>query len=308
MILQKKRIRKLGPNVPFLKPGEVVVIGIRDLDRFPDQLTKIGLGADVQPGSSILPAGRFGPISEYNADGRVVVHKDQPMETAYRWREWTWTEWHGRDAVQNSKFVDVPYKRYPRSHIDAIGVELSVFADTSGALIITAPALTHTPENGELLLHTINLMLEIFGECHFFTENLEQIIKVPLKRLNWQLLPPGERPWNTLRQELSSVVDAAPDGKRVIIEHRLETINKYSPGFAAVGNGGFSGYVVLGFPEKNMYVLESLLYGNATYVLGTDWEDLSRMSKKEILDEQRHLGRIIHREGWEKNMRKTLTT
>jgi hypothetical protein len=57
--------------------------------------------------------------------------------------------------------------------------------------------------------------------------------------------------------------------------------------------------VVFGFPEENIYVVESAFYGNATYVFRQDWEQLSQLTKAEIITGSLHTDRIIHTQGWE---------
>jgi hypothetical protein len=53
-------------------------------------------------------------------------------------------------------------------------------------------------------------------------------------------------------------------------------------------------------------VVESAHYGNATYIFGEDWARLSQMTKAEIIEGGLHRERIIHREGWEGEMRRVL--
>jgi hypothetical protein len=74
----------------------------------------------------------------------------------------------------------------------------------------------------------------------------------------------------------------------------------------AVGQGGFTGYIVFGFPGRDFSVLEHLRVGNATYVLGEDWSQVSRMTKSQILDENRYLDRIVHTRGWEGRLARLL--
>jgi hypothetical protein len=50
------------------------------------------------------------------------------------------------------------------------------------------------------------------------------------------------------------------------------------------------------------YVLESILYGNATYIFDKDWEELSKKTKSEILNQELQKGRLIHRRFWEKDL------
>jgi len=274
----------------------------------PDSLLKqIGFSSTLANGDTVLPAPLFGPISQYNADGRVIVHKDLPMETAYRQIEWHWTEWRGRyDSEEQSKIVDVPYKRYPRTLIPPLGVELTVSQVDNAEVAVVIQPITLTAENTELVLHAVNLFLEISGECQIFSEELRDIYNAPLRRLNWQILPPGRRPWDQLKRELEEITKGAPRGNQIVIEHRLEVVNGYDPEFRAIGRAGFRGYVVFGFPSKNLYLLESVYLGNATYVFAENWEALSQKTKAEILDASLQEDRIIHREGWEREVKMLL--
>jgi hypothetical protein len=307
MLLKKKRIRNVKRNAPFLIEGKKYSIGISVNDIPVDTLKKLGLSKLI-PGDSILPPGSFGPISRLNADGKSVPDRSQPMETAYRQAEWCWNQWSGHgETIEVCKIVDIPYKRYPRLFIEPPSIEISILTDTNGNKFIVSPTLEYRADNEKIFIHTINLFLEIFGECIFFDDSLSQIIKVPLKRLNWQLLPQGIRPWKQLKQELKPIIAQVTKGKISVVEYRLETINQYEPTFAAIGNGGFNGYVVLGFPHKKLYVLESMLYGNATYVFGDNWEKLSQLTKKEILDESLQTDRLIHKESWYGNIGKLLS-
>ena len=62
------------------------------------------------------------------------------------------------------------------------------------------------------------------------------------------------------------------------------------------------GYIIHGFTKKDIYVLESMYYGNATYIFGDGWEQLSKMTKAEVLNEQLQKARIVHRLGWKNKL------
>lgn len=66
----------------------------------------------------------------------------------------------------------------------------------------------------------------------------------------------------------------------------------------AVGLGGFSEYIVFGFTRKNRYVFESPETGNATYIFRNEWEEVSQLTKRQILQEQLQEARIIHTSRW----------
>ena len=202
-----------------------------------------------------------------------------------------------------SDFRDVPYQRYPRTFVSPPSVELTITTNSIGDKLIVAPMMPYVPENYERITHSINILLEIFGECEIFTQDLEGIFKAPIKRLNWKVLPPGKYPWEQMRGLLQPVINQARGGNCPVVENRLETVNGYSPEFVAVGQGGFMGYVVFAFPAKNTFVLESPLVNNATYIFAERWEELSMMTKAEVLDTNLQKDRIIHRKGWHERVK-----
>jgi hypothetical protein len=183
---------------------------------------------------------------------------------------------------------------------------LEILKDVNGRKVISTAVLEYSQLNRENVLHAINLVLEIFGECEIYNAQMVPAISLSTKRLNWRILPKGRYPWDKLRISIQPMLDRAKKGNVGVISRRLEIINNLGPEFRAVGEAGFTGYVVFGFPEKNLYILESCLYGNATYVFEERWEDLSKKTKAEILNEKLQKARIIHREGWEENIRKML--
>jgi hypothetical protein len=299
MIIHKKRIRNIAPYLHRIPIGNKVVIGITDPKRFLSKMQQIGFPESLGGNQSILPSGSFGPISRYNAEGKELVHKDQPMETVSRQAEWHWEEWDGRyNTITRSKIVDIPYQRYPRTFVSPPAVELTLAEGTTGQLILVGPAIENTKSNIEALIHLANLFLEIFGECQFFTENLDTLMPKTITRLNWEIFPQGEVPWDRLKKHLDPLIKQAPKGNQPVLLDRLEKINKMSPDFIAVGRGGFHGYIVHGFINKDLFVLESMYYGNATYVFGEKWEELSKKTKAEILNDNLQKARIIHSEGW----------
>lgn len=306
MLIRGRRIRSLDRHLRGVRDGSPVVVGLNDIERFAARLAAVGFSDSLAPGERVLPL-PVGPRTRFNAEGDYLVHKDQPMETAYRQAEWHWTEFRGRyDTQEVSKIVDVPYQRYPRTFRSPPSVELTIAVRPTGEKLVISEAVPYRVAEPDALLHRINVFLELFGEAETLTENLDGYIVTEVRRLNWSLLPPGEHPWPQLRSQLNEHVDRAPEGNRPVLLHRLETVNSFGPTFTAIGRAGFAGYIVFGFPEKEIYVLESLYYGNATYVFGERWEELSQRTKAEILSAHHEEARIIHREGWGRAIRDLL--
>lgn len=184
MIIRKKRIRSIGNNIRGVRRGDQVAVVLQDLARFNDRLVETGFSTNLNIGETILPA-PTGPVSRFNAEGDYEVHKDQPMETAYRQAEWKWQEFRGRyDTVERSKIVEIPYKRYPRTFISPPSVELSIKELKNGSKILASPGIEFVEDNDEDLIHIINLYLELFGECELLGQDLSPVVTTKLIRLN----------------------------------------------------------------------------------------------------------------------------
>ena len=59
--------------------------------------------------------------------------------------------------------------------------------------------------------------------------------------------------------------------------------------------------------EQKLYLLESVYFGNATYILGEQWEEISKLTKAEVLNENLYKSRIIHQADWHKQIHKLLS-
>jgi hypothetical protein len=279
-----------------------IFIAINDISRFESKLTKMGFSNPFNVGETVLPSKVFGPINFYNAEGKFEKLKDLPKETAYRTIEWHWEQWCGRGQTQTMwDFTDVPYKRYQRKFLPPPSVELSLIQDETGSFLIISPEFLNVEENHSSIKHTINLFLEIFGECLILDESM-RLPQVPLKRLNWEILPPGKYPWAIYKSILAPMIEKQPKRKQRFVWRRFETIEAMQPDFKARGVGGFGNYHVFGFESKGIFIVESPSLGNATYIFGHDWEVLTRMTKAEVLNSNSHLGRVIHNANWEVQM------
>jgi len=298
--IHQRRIRRLGRHFRGVTPGQAVTIGLPVTPDMEARLRLIGFD-QLADGETVLPR-VVGSVSRYNAEGKEIVHRDRPKETVYRTVEWTRTEFHGKDEQEVTDFVERPYQRYPRTPVLPPGVELTSTRTPDGHRIIVSSALVYAEESDELL-HTVNLFLELFREAHVLGEELRPVTLPPLKRLGWHILPPGERLWPQLREELAPLVQQAKKGQRQFLEYRLQTIAKYGPMFTAIGTAGFIGYVIFGFPKQDLYILESAYYGNATYVLREDWARLSQLTKAELVHGELHDLRLVHRANWAEDIR-----
>ncbi|MDD1606697.1 MAG: hypothetical protein LUP96_08400, partial [Methylococcaceae bacterium] len=132
------------------------------------------------------------------------------------------------------------------------------------------------------------------------------IFGTKLKQLQWNILPKGEYPWKISKPIIDEAIKQIVEKDREVIEYRMQIISRKIPDFLATGRGGFSGYFVYGFESKRIYVLESIYLDNATYVFNSDWEELSQLTKSEIINSNLPHERIIHNEKWKVTIGRTI--
>ena len=295
MLITKTKIRNPELYILGIKQGDFLYVTkkLQGIDN--KKLKKIGFPEQISEGIKILGRG-IGPVSRFNNNGSFIPLKNLPKETKYR--SACIKDWHG-----DYHFVDIPYKRYQRKTIPAPESELLI-QKIGEELYIVSDKLKYSNENSIQIRHVINLFLEYFGECEILNESLQVAFHdIPTRRVNWEMLPEGEYPWNRIP---SDGIKRNGVLTKIDQKHTFDTISKYHPTNLTIGMGGFRGYIAFHFPDKGFVLLEHMLYGNATYVFDKDWETLSQLTKKEIIDENLCKRRIIHQKGWENEIHQLL--
>lgn len=305
----RKKLRGIEDHLKPFAPTQAFYVVFTSLEDRLANVAKVGFSTPPVAGERLLPSGDFGIASRRNADGEEIVHKDRSLETHYRQREWTWKEFRGRyDHEERTKIVDVPYKRYPRSWKKPHGVELQVRMAPNAVLVIAAGPFRTSETDQTLLLNTVHMFVELFGECCLVKEDMAETVQAPVRRLNWEVLPPGKYPWARAEAAADRVIRTVSRGDQAVLRERVKTITAYEPDFIAVGRNGFSRYVVYGWDEHELYVLESTEVNNATYVLKKNWEVVSAMTKAQVLDDGAHHARLVHRGTWWKAINDLMRT
>jgi hypothetical protein len=230
------------------------------------------------------------------------------METVFRQIEWRWLQFAGRDQTEEKcEIVDVPYQRYPRTLVPPYAVEVEVRARADGELYVVAGPFTIDDKVTGAATNTANMLKEALGGWEVLDERLTGWMPVPARLLNWELLPAGKTPWSTAMPVLEAMVRRLPAGTQPVLRARLAAVGSRNPSFVAVGRGGFDGYTAFGFEDRRVCVLECPKANNATYLLPLDsWEDISRLTKAEILDAKAHKARLVHNRNWFKALDNTL--
>ena len=270
------------------------------------ELTKINIGIPVKNeedckvglkriGDTILPSASFGRTCDKNANGYSYTDNTQPK--ANRYVTTIWVQPWGNEYA-SPKAVDIYRDCYPKVEVPPTEIEFSLVNDKLGNKYIVAN-LTQDIRNN-YIKETVNMFLEIFGFCNIYSDDLE-IDTTNRHRCNWEILPPGEKPSIHLQRQLQN------EGKSIdtFDVDRLQTLEQYKVEQIVEGINGFNGYYAYVF--SNICVLESAIYGNATYIIPkNNWEQLSQKTKKELLDSKQVIEKIIHTEKWNREIRQVL--
>ena len=305
MIINKKRIVNIQLYWHLIEDENEFYIGVSDLSRFNTQLNRIGFSQNLELGETILPK-IVGPVTRFNAEGKNNKLKDLPKETAYRQVMWKWKQFTGGGNYEEIEEIrDIPYERYQVEFMSPPSEELSV-VEVDNTKMILSSRILKTEANSIKARNIFNIFFEIFGECMMLNTNLDTIKLPKVVRKNWSVLPLGEYPFESIEEYINQGLQIVRNRNHRVIKQRVQKISSFEPNFIAVGNAGFSGYWIFGFPNKNIYILESVYPNNATYVLGENWENISRMSKSDILRNDFHIARLVHRISWNEEISKLL--
>lgn len=293
MRLEQARINRLGRRFAHLDRNAAIYVYFAAED-LAEEFQRVGLNAAPEDGEAVLPP-IVGPISLFNAEGSWIVHTDQPKEPrVVGQRIWRWREFRGRyDSVERERIIDIERDCYPRTFVEPPAVEMIV-ATVEGQRRLVSAVPADSDHN--LLIHTINLYLERFGTCDVTNDPQERPIP-ELRRVNWRILPEGDDPWGRARVAVRNRNLESHDSETIILD-RQEHICSFGPNEIFVGQGGFDDYLAYIFEERGVVVLESVTRGNAIYVFERNWEDFSQLTKREIIQNDLHLQRIIHATGW----------
>lgn len=288
IIVEKSKIIKF--QIPKTFDAKLINVGIPIKN---DENNVLGLKS---VGDTVLPSPDFGNVCKKNANGYSITDKSQPKKERYV--STVWIQPFGNDYA-SPVAADIYRKCYPKIDVPPTEIEISLVEDNEKNRYLIANLTTQNRK--EHIKEAINIFLEIFGLCYIYSDNVEKDNNVKRQHCNWEILPPGEKPSEHLRSQLSK------RGERTdtFDISRLETLDKYKVEKVVEGISGFMGYYAYIFSKY--CVLESAIYGNATYIIPKEeWEVLSQKTKQELIDEKFVIEKIIHRESWYANIRKIM--
>ena len=254
---------------------------------------------------AFFPAPLYGKMSVRNAEGEYVEDRTKPKETAYRALEWELPNWGGSGV--HSGVSEIPYQRFPRNFIPPVEIQLAISDDKSGnAYAIVDRHFKKDESDEKIAVFCSNLLLEIFGNVIAYSSTTNGVdIPAPthFETVNWEILPKGDKIWDAIN---SNERKRLTKSEQSLLRERFDYIMARRPTNVYRGIGGYSGYFVFDFPighKGHYYIFDSIVYGMATYIFDGNWQEISKLTKKEILTQHIQIDRIIHNEAWAEKLR-----
>ncbi|NLQ24592.1 hypothetical protein HGO26_17115 [Shewanella sp. S-1] len=288
-----KSVRSLTKFIKVAGSATKVRLIINLLELSTELILQLGFDDKPIAGDYLIPS-VLGKHTRFNVNGAIKVRKDLPLEPESVMFYGSSRDWHGG---RHSGIRTRTIKKYPRENISAPSETFEII-EMNGYLFLSSAELNLNDSDETRNIHVTNIMLECFSEFEIYDVDKESIIGPKLKRLQWDILPPGECPWIKAKPIILKRTEHLEENDKKVIEHRMKIISRKNPDFLATGRAGFSGYFVYGFKYQNVYVLESMEFDNATYVFNSEWEKISQLTKSQIINSDLPHKRIIHNKKW----------
>lgn len=293
--MKKKSILNANSHLQsFLREGEEFYIGLlyEDFSEFLD-FKKYGFPENFEEGYSILPKG-LGPKTKANIDGKYVRKKPDEKTSKYIHIQYT----------KNGRLISFTreYYVYIKELLHKYNITLSYYVNKHGQRVVVSNKLIFNTDYHSNLknTHVINVFCEIFNDFEVFNSEFEPAINFN-RRFESELLPKGKLD----ARNFEEVIEISKHYTRNETEHkafqkRLHILKKYDPDVRGKGLNGFMGYIVFGFSDLNLVILESMYSDNATYIFSMeDYENNIILDKQQVKENKFLLKKVYHYENWE---------
>lgn len=249
--------------------------------------------------SSIQPDQMHGIYARRNRNGIVWVLKHLPKIT--KTYSWETPNFGDPDKGYHTTYMD--RKVYQRKLEPARDweISLSLLSETETSIRIKAQLATildkQHPDFEKDIFFAVNLLQEQFRDCHVYDAAMTDDEIARTTTVGWEIFPPGTRE-NTISVISSHMRNHTSERQREI-ESRINVLERLHPTEYIIGKGMNSRYFGAKFGE-NIVAFENVDYGNAVYILFDNWQEISQMSRIDILKRhERDFIRVIHKRGWE---------
>lgn len=301
MKIIKKRIVNVKKYLTDLKSEDKFYIGII-LNA--NRISKIKNDFDYldKVNCIVVPRPYLGINSQRNTVGEYIPDKSKHKIIAYRPSTYRLKDWGG---YWHEGTCEVPYLKYPSIFIKPKNFKFQIIKSNKKEILIVNKEFINDETEYKDIKFCFNLFLEIFKEAETFTMDKNSFqLKTPIKEVDWEILPKGTKIWKSFKDK--KLFNKISLSSQKLLKDRFEYIETFKPNREFQGIGGYTGYVVFCFDSERTYVLDSIIYGNATYIFLDKWENFSKLTKKDIILNHYEKARIIHSNDWKKKLAKEL--
>jgi len=312
--MAKHNIYKIPKNIlkkiEIIKSNEIVAgcaVKFKAQDLSSGRLKHLGISLTnegLKILSSIIPPATQGKYSDRNINGLEVIRKDLPKETHYNSIESP--NWG--DSYNGTHTVDLPYEKYPRDFRPPRELEIIMSCkDVRSGLSVYVISFQiqevldkHNKYFEEHLLENLNLLQENIGACGAEAASMPFSEYSKSLHLSWEILPPG-----TLDETIERVFrgKSPTQQQKDVTTERYNFFRSLKPKSFVFGESGFRRYFGA-LIEDDLVVFENIEYGNAVYVLFDKWEELSKLSRLDLLSGKfgDSFERVVHKDNWKKKV------
>ncbi len=256
----------------------------------------------IVPEDPAVPPVTSGKYSRRNIDGYAVIRKDLPKETHYNSVECpNYGDWYN-----GSHRVDLPYRKYPRDFYGPEHICVKINTKEKGKnkkqYVLTFEldsVLDRKDPNFERdLLKCLNILQENIGMCGVQKANASFNDYLQTTKVDWIILPPGTRE-EVVDRIFAGYKSPVPEEKKKTAGERYDFFKKLRPKKLVYGMSGIQRYFGA-LLEKDLVVFENVEYGNAIYIMYSNWQELSKCTRTELLSGRhgKEFNRVPHISGW----------
>jgi hypothetical protein len=243
-----------------------------------------------------LPGTAVGRWSRWNVTGWIKVWRDRPkipQTFTHQVPNYRGDGWHDisqtRQVFQKSRWFG--------EQIEAVLTRDRDTTDMSTGIVQKKLRGPYDDSQYESYRYAASLSREWFGEARVFKIGEDGIPDIPLETLLWEPLPPGTA--DEIREFISQKTRAnlLPRDLEIMID-RLAKVESLKPQRQWWGSSGMQRYVGYEF-GPDFVAFENPFVGNALYVLRGNWQELSQLSRTELMaNREGEFDRIIHSARW----------
>lgn len=285
---------------PLLGKNEDFYVGLNYEDYLKKELNKYKLPSRFSEGVSFLPSAR-GSVSRANIIGKFK--RKEPQQKTTITKRISFTKKNGTPVS-----YDRDFNIWVKELVHKYNAEFIFKTNQHDQKLVLSAKLNFNDVDSIKNAHILNLFHEVLGEYEIYDQELNPAIGFT-NTYEFEILPKGTFDDG----DLDDVVEKArryfikDEGRVTALQKRLKQIQKYNPELNGKGPNGFFGYIVFGFPEKDIILLESMYLNNATYVFKySNYESLMQLDKQKVISGGLAEKRIFHYDNWEQKIHQLL--